>query len=248
MPGEHPEILIGTSGWTYDHWKGVFYPVDLPKSHWLAYYIANFQTVEINATFYRPFKDQVYHGWWEKAPEGFVYVLKAPRIITHRKYLEHVEQDIEDFWRSANLLEDKLGLILLQVAPGTPFDLNRLRLVLLAFGDPHKVAVEFRHKDWYSDEVRRMLEELGVTFCNADSPRNKLTGWVTSQSAYIRLHGRKRWYSYDYSTQELEEIAEMIREMVGSGARRVYVFFNNDFEGNAPRNALELMGILGDEA
>ena len=89
-----------------------------------------------------------------------------------------------------------------------------------------------------------MLKDLGATFCNADSPGNKLTGWVTSQSAYIRLHGRKRWYSYDYSTQELEEIAEMTEEMVRSGAKWVYLFFNNDFEGNAPRNALTLMKIV----
>ena len=244
MPGEQPEILIGTSGWTYDHWKGVFYPQDLPKSHWLDYYMTKFQSVEINATFYRRFKDQTYHNWREKAPDGFVYVLKAPRIITHRKYLEDVEQDIKDFCHSANLLEDKLGLILLQVAPGTPFDLGRLRQALLVFGDPHRVAVEFRRNEWYCDEVREMLIDLGVAFCNADSPRNKLTAWVTSQDAYIRLHGRKRWYADDYSREELEEIAGMIEEMVKGRVRRVYVFFNNDFEGNAPRNALTLIEMV----
>jgi len=89
-----------------------------------------------------------------------------------------------------------------------------------------------------------MLKDLGATFCNADSPGNKLTGWVTSQSAYIRLHGRKRWYSYDYSLQELEEIAEITKKMVRNGAMRVYVFFNNDYEGNAPRNAHVLMEMM----
>jgi uncharacterized protein YecE (DUF72 family) len=238
-------FLIGTSGWTYDHWKGSFYPQGCPKSRWFEYYAARFPTVEINATFYRAFKDQTYQMWYERAPTDFVYVLKAPKTITHRKYLENVEGEIKTFDRSASLLQDKLGMILLQIAPGTPYDLDRLKNALMAFKDPREVAVEFRHKRWITDETKDLLKEFGATFCDAESPRSGLTGWITSRQVYIRLHGRKHWYSYDYSDEELCEIAELVKKAVIQGAERVYVFFNNDFEGFAPKNALALREILG---
>jgi len=238
------QFLVGTSGWTYDHWKGSFYPEDLSKSHWFDYYATQFPTVEVNATFYRRFKDQTYHMWRARAPDGFVYVLKVPRIITHRKYLVDAEDEIRTFWHSASLLEDKLGLVLLQVAPQTPYDLARLRQAILTFGDPRRVAVEFRRKDWLNEETMAMLADCEATFVSADSPRQRLTDRVTSQAGYIRLHGRKRWYSYDYTATELDEIAETARRMAKQGAKTVYVYFNNDFEGFAPKNARELMEHL----
>ena len=238
-------FLVGTSGWTYDHWRGHFYPQDLPKSKWFNYYATKFQIVEINATFYRTFIDQTYHNWRERAPAGFGYVLKAPRTITHRKYLEDVESDVKAFERSASLLEEKLEMILLQLAPGTPYDPERLRKALLAFVEPHKVAVEFRHKRWLTEETFSLLKELGAAFCNPDSPRNRLTDFVTSERAYLRLHGRQSWYSHDYSQEELQEIYTLVVGMVKQGAKKVYIFFNNDFEGNAVKNAQELMEIFG---
>jgi uncharacterized protein YecE (DUF72 family) len=250
MGENQTDFRIGTSGWTYDHWKGRFYPEALPRSKWFGYYTAQFSTVEINATFYRTFKDQTYLNWRERAPAGFKYVLKAPRTITHRKYLEDVATDIREFWRAASLLEDKLGLILLQLAPATPYDPDRLRAALAAFQEPARVAVEFRHPRWLTGEVAGMLRELGVAICAADSPRSqlaagsRLTDWVTARVGYIRLHGRRRWYAYDYSLQELEEIASIARRMADSGAETIYVFFNNDYEGCAPRNALTLMKLL----
>lgn len=238
------QFLIGTSGWTYDHWKGSFYPAEVAKSRWFDYYATQFATVEVNATFYRPFADQTYHKWRERAPANFTYVLKVPKLITHRKYLAEARDEISAFWRSASLLQAKLGLILLQVAPDTPFDLERLRQAILAFGDPHRVAVEFRRGDWLNDEVLALLSDLGSVFVNADSPRMRLMDRVTSQVGYIRLHGRTHWYLHDYMPDELDEIAETAHRMSAKGARVVYIFFNNDFEGHAPRNALALMTRL----
>jgi uncharacterized protein YecE (DUF72 family) len=237
-------FFVGTSGWTYDHWKGNFYPADLPKTRWFDHYAATFSTVEINATFYRTFKDTTYHKWYDKAPPGFTYVLKTPRPITHYRHLEGSDAEIQAFWRSANLLGDKFGLILLQIAPDTPYDLGRLQNALLAFSDPSRVAVEFRHDQWYTGEVRDLLARLGAVFCDADSPRNHLRGWVTSQAAYIRLHGRQRWYAYNYSEDELRDIAQRAKNMAREGASRVYIFFNNDFEGYAPANARLLQKML----
>ena len=239
-----PVYMIGTSGWSYDHWKSRFYPGDLPKSHWLDYYASQFSSVEINATFYRTFKDQTYEKWRQRAPQGFGYVLKAPRPITHRKYLVEVDELERAFYHSCSLLEDKFELILLQVAPQMPYDLPRLRKALSAFPDPGKVAVEFRRPEWFSPETLDMLHSLGAVLCNVDSPRQELTGHLTSDKAYIRLHGRNQWYSHNYSGDELKEIARLARQLVRQGATRVYIFFNNDFEGYAPANALALKAML----
>ncbi len=238
------QFLIGTSGWTYPDWERVFYPEDWPKSRWLEYYATRFSTVEVNATFYRTFKDQTYRRWHERVPKNFHYVLKAPRVITHHKHLKGTEEEIKNFWRSAALLEDKLGLILLQLAPSTPYDPERLKQALRTFGDPGKVAVEFRHKKWLTDETRELLNEIGSVFCAVDSPKSKLVDWITSEVAYFRLHGREQWYAYDYSLQELREIAILAKRMEKLGAQKIYIFFNNDFNGYAPRNALTLLEML----
>lgn len=239
-----PHYFIGTSGWTYDHWKGCFYPDNLPKKRWLEYYATQFLCVEINATFYRFFKDQTYINWKQRAPQDFGYVLKAPRLVTHRKYLLDAEENIQAFYQSCSLLDEKFEMILLQVAPNMPYDLERLRNALVAFPDPGKVAVEFRRSEWLNPHTIDMLGSVGATICNVDSPKQKLTDYLTSERTYLRLHGRKRWYSYNYSQDELKEIAKLARYLTRKGAKRVYIFFNNDFEGYAPANALLLRRLL----
>ncbi len=238
------QYFIGTSGWTYDDWKGSFYPDKLPRSRWLEYYAGQFCTVEINATFYGTFKDKTYQAWRERVPPGFSYVLKAPRFITHRQHLLEVSSQIKTFWNSAANLGEKFGLILLQVAPDTPYDLERLHSALLAFDDPHKVAVEFRSKKWQTQETFDLLTHLGAVYCSADAPGFELVDWLTSTTGYIRLHGRHSWYSYDYSENELQEVAGFARRLEAEGAERVYIFFNNDYHANAPRNAHRLIEIL----
>lgn len=242
--GTAATFLVGTSGWSYPHWKGLFYPSDSPSKKWFQYYRRRFMTVEINATFYRRFKDQTYHNWRGQAPEGFRYVLKAPRFITHRKYLQNAAEEIQDFSRSAQILEEKLGLILLQLHPQTPYEPERLKKALLTFGDPSRVAVEFRHERWFTEETFQMLKGVGAVFCSADSPHTELLDRVTAREAYIRLHGREHWYTYNYSPRELAEIAALARRMHGRGARRVYLFFNNDFNAYAPQNALQIKELL----
>lgn len=244
MNGTSTPYRIGTSGWTYDHWRGLFYPENLPKTRWFAHYAQTFDTVEINATFYRTFGESTYRKWREQAPEGFTYVLKAPKPITHYKFLQDVEADIRAFWESAALLSGKLGMILLQLAPSTPYDPERLRAALRAFPDPARVAVEFRSERWLTDETRALLEESGACFCDADAPRAPLRGWLTGRTAYLRLHGRSRWYAHCYTDAELDEIAALARRHVEQGAERVYIFFNNDFEGYAPENAHALIQRL----
>jgi uncharacterized protein YecE (DUF72 family) len=241
---EQPTFFIGTSGWTYDDWKGRFYPADLPKKGWFDYYASQLNSVEVNATFYRTFKDETYEKWRRSAPQGFGYVLKAPQLITHRKFLVDADEDIMAFFRSCSILEGKFELILLQVSPHMPIDPGRLRNALLAFPDPSKVAVEFRRPEWLSSATISLLEAVGATMCNADSPQQSLTDFITSRRAYLRLHGRKSWYSYNYSPEELAEIARAARDFVKRGANTIYIFFNNDYNAYAPANALALRGLL----
>jgi uncharacterized protein YecE (DUF72 family) len=247
MSKRRAQFFVGTSGWSYPDWQGIFYPDDWPKRRWFEYYAQKFATVEVNATFYRTFKDQTYLKWREQAPQEFRYVLKAPRFITHRKHLKGAEEQIKRFWQSASLLETKLGLILLQLAPHTQYDPERLKNALLTFGDPSKIAVEFRHKKWYTEEIRDLLKEVGAVFCTADSPESELRDWTTSDTAYIRLHGREQWYAYDYSDQELHEIAALAKRLAEPGAKTIYIFFNNDVNGYAPKNALTILDMLEKE-
>jgi uncharacterized protein YecE (DUF72 family) len=179
----NPLFYTGTSGWTYNHWKGDFYPEKLPRARWFSYYASQFAAVEINATFYRAFADRTYLKWRDQVEAGFRYALKIPRLITHRKLLEGCEEELRSFWRSAQLLQDRLGMVLLQLAPGMPCDLQKLRTALLAFGDPSRVAVEFRSECWQDLPVRPLLEELGAAYVSVDSPRACLAGWLASQGA-----------------------------------------------------------------
>jgi len=244
IPETQTIFRVRTSGWTYDHWKGRFYPANLPKSRWFEYYAACFSAVEVNATFYRTFQDQTYLNWKARAPQGFTYILKAPKTITHIKRLVDVEADIAAFWRSCANLGDRLDMILLQLAPSTPYSLERLGKTLRAFPSPHKIAIEFRHPSWLTQETENVLKSVNATFCNVDSPSQSLSGILTSDSAYLRLHGRDSWYASNYSKEALKEIARLAKKLVEGGARRVYIFFNNDFEGYAPANALDLIDLL----
>ncbi len=239
-----PEYRIGTSGWTYQHWRGVFYPQRLPQRLWFDYYARQFSTVEVNATFYRSFADSTYRQWRERAPGNFRYVLKAPQRISHRKRLVDVAEDWRAFLDQASHLGDALGLILLQLPPHCPLDLELLESALLASGEPERVAVEFRHPDWLSSSTYELLARLGATFVCVDSPRQPLAATLTSDCGYIRLHGRRAWYRYDYTTDEINQIATVAEELTGGGARCVYVFFNNDIDGFAPANARALMARL----
>jgi uncharacterized protein YecE (DUF72 family) len=143
------------------------------------------------------------------------------------------------------MLGDRLGLILLQLAPSTKYNPDLLRSTIQSFGNPRKLAIEFRNNVWLSDEVHAMLSEYGVVYCNVDSPKSTLNDWVTSDIAYFRLHGRGKWYSYNYSEKELEEISRLAKNFAGRGIKSIYIFFNNDFEGYAPANASLIMDLLG---
>jgi uncharacterized protein YecE (DUF72 family) len=247
MAVDQAEYYIGTSGWLYDHWKGVFYPHDIKKNSWFDHYIKHFKTVEINATFYRRFKDETFIRWKNITPGGFKFVLKIPRIITHIKNLSDVKKEISEFCRQAMLLENKLGCLLLQLPPFISYQPGLLHDTLSLFEKETMVAVEFRDKSWLIQETEELLKNHGAIYCNADSPLITLNNWITTDTAYIRMHGRTNWYAYNYTNEELVNLAGLITSFFQTGARTAYVFFNNDYGGFAPKNAESLIDLLSSE-
>ncbi|HVV69119.1 MAG TPA: DUF72 domain-containing protein [Gammaproteobacteria bacterium] len=237
-------IYIGTSGWTYADWSDLFYPKDLPKNQWLEYYTTQFNTLELNATFYRTFPEKVFKSWYKRTPENFHFVVKASRYITHRKYLLDVTPAIERFEKSIRPLKEKASLILLQLPPRMPYHPERLQAALAAFSDASRVVVEFRNKAWLTEEVLAILIKFKAIFCNVDSPAIQIYDKVTSDIAYLRLHGQKALYDDNYTARQLKKFAASIEHLLQQGAKKVYVFFNNDYHAYAPTNAKQLKKIL----
>lgn len=235
---------IGTSGWNYEDWVGRFYPKGLAQAHWFEYYTKYFNSVEINATFYRSFPNKVYSRWYQQAPANFLYVIKLHKFITHHKHLRDVADSIARAETSAQLLQNKLGMMLLQLAPNTSYNLTLLRDAIKHFKHPQQLVIEFRDEKWWSKEICDLLKKLNVTVCLSDSPNSVCRDWLTGSNAYIRLHGRKEWYDYCYSKTELTEIAHLAKQLKNQGAEKIFIFFNNDVNAYAPKNALTLMGLF----
>ncbi len=234
---------VGTSGWLYNHWYVVFYPEKLPRKEWFSFYSKFFDTVEINSSFYRLPQEGVFKGWREKAPDGFLYAVKVWRRITHLKKFRNVEDDLDVFLNRARLLGDKLGPVLFQAPPSLKRDVKLLDdfLSILPQGFIH--VFEFRHKSWFHDEVFDTLRKHKVTFCIMDHPYIPCPREVTSDFVYIRMHGKGRLYQGLYSETDLENWASFISNEIEKG-KIAFIYFNNDFGGNAVRNALQVKEML----
>ena len=236
-------IYVGTSGWNYDHWRGVFYPPDCPKPGWLQHYARYFSTVEVNTTFYRHPRPETLEGWRQKTPEEFVWAVKASRYITHIKRLRNAGESLERFFNAARILKDKLGPVLFQLPPGLDFKEGVFEEFCADLGKyHHRCTIEVRHKSWLEECVLTKLEKNRIAFCISDTAgRYPYREAITADFIYIRLHGPRRLYASDYSEEELQVWAKKIILW----NRDTYVYFDNDFGGYAPKNAARLKEILG---
>jgi uncharacterized protein YecE (DUF72 family) len=201
------KVFVGTSGFSYPAWKGIFYPEKLPQKSFLSYYSKHFPTTEINNTFYRIPNPEVAKGWYSEVPEGFRFTLKLSQKITHIKRLKEVESEMERFTQSATALQEKMGPILVQLPPNFRLNLPVLSDFLSRYADNRLLAFEFRHESWLNDEVYALLSQHGAALgviereeANAPEPPAIITG----KFAYMRL--RKG----EYSTPELERWAKWI--------------------------------------
>lgn len=239
-----PEYFIGTSGWHYEDWKGLFYPRDLPKSRWLEFYARHFSTVELNNSFYRLPSEKAFVNWRKSTPDGFVFAVKASRFITHIKRLKEVEEPLHNLLDHADLLLDKLGPVLYQLPPNMKRSDDGLESFLRILPVGYRHVFEFRHESWFDDNVFKILSKHNAGWCIFDMPELSSPLIATADFAYVRFHGSDGLYSSSYSDNELTGWAKDIVDL-GERLQAVYIYFNNDVAGYALDNARMLKRLLG---
>lgn len=226
-------VRAGTSGFSYKEWKGAFYPEDLSSDDMLGYYADHFGTVEINNTYYRMPKDSVLESWAARVPEGFRFVLKANRRITHFKKLKgSAVDDMEYFWSQALTLEERLGPVLVQLPPNFKKNTERLRSFLATIPDGVRPAFEFRHDSWLDDDVYDALRDRNAALVIAQTEESETPLVATADWGYLRL--RKA----EYEEGEVAEWAERVQDQDWTEA---YVFFKHEEEGTGPALAQRFM-------
>jgi len=234
-------VLIGTSGWSYEHWRSVFYPSSLPRGEWLNYYATHFNTVELNSSFYHlPFEGMI-KSWRKRTPENFIFAVKGHRTITHIKKLKGIEESLSLFYQRIEILKEKLGTILFQLPPSLHYNPQLLESFLTLLSSfPHKHVIEFRHNSWDEPKTYKLLEKYGVAYCIISAPKQPCVIRATTDIAYIRFHGITSWYDYYYTSKDIDWWVEKIKKLEKDGAEKIYAYFNNDAYGYAIENAKEL--------
>lgn len=234
---------IGTSGWVYPHWRGVFYPPDLTQSRWFDYYGQYFTTVEINNSFYRLPAETTFDRWQAQAPPGFIYAVKANRFVTHLKRLKDVAEPLERFLSRARRLGDTLGPILWQLPPHWHADPVRLETFAALLPTDVINVFEFRDPSWFVPPVREILERFRLSFCVFDMPNLPCPPWVTCPVVYLRFHGAETTYAGRYGPTGLEPWVERIRPWLAE-ERTIFAYFNNDAFGHAVEDARLLSELV----
>ena len=237
---------LGCSGWQYRHWRGTFYPAEMPQNRWFAYYATRFDTVEINNSFYRLPAAETFTKWAEQAPPGFVYAVKASRFLTHMKKLKDPSDPLARFFDHARHLGSHLGPVLYQLPPRWPLNLDRLEVFLRTLdgmrsqlGARSRHVVEFREPSWYDTKVYRLLERYRTALCLHDMEGSSTRKVVVGPFVYVRFHSGESRYGGAYDDRRLEQWSEWLTRRAESGLD-VYAYFNNDQDGHAPRDAVRL--------
>jgi uncharacterized protein YecE (DUF72 family) len=235
-------VLVGTSGFVYAHWKGIFYPPDLPPRLWLARYVREFSTVELNNTFYRLPRTEAVERWRAETPAGFVFAAKGSRFMTHMKRLLQPETGLARYFEPVSRLREKLAVVLWQLPPRWRANLPRLEAFLSALPRGPRYAIEFRDESWYDEAVCDLLDAHRAAFCEHDIIRRappRLTGGFR----YVRFHGHGAKYQGRYGA---EALAPWARDLARSARRGgdAFVYFNNDLGGHAIQDARDLRALL----
>ena len=237
-------VLIGTSGWHYDSWRGPFFPKGLPPREQLAYYAGRFSTTELNGVFYRTPSRAAVSGWKRQTGSDFVFAWKASRFITHWKRLsENSVNSLELLEERLSLLGRKAGPVLFQLPPNFPANPQRLAAFLKLLPKRRRYSFEFRHPSWYAPPILRMLSERNISLCISDHHDAPAPWKRTADFVYIRGHGPGGRYRGRYSRTTLVRWARRIRSWKRQGCD-VYVYFDNDQKSAAPADAAELIKLL----
>jgi uncharacterized protein YecE (DUF72 family) len=238
------KAYIGTSGWNYKSWRDGFYG-DTPQKQWLRFCAERFTGIEVNGTFYRLQEKSTFKKWRDETPEEFPFAIKGHRYVTHNKKLLDVAEPVIRCRDAASPLNHRLAAVVWQLPAALKKNIDRLETFLetLRHWETTRHAIEFRHKTWFEDEVAECLTKHAVAVCMSDAPDWPMWDRVTTDLVYIRLHGHTRKYASSYSKPALKKWATRIR-LWRQENRDVHVYFDNDAEGAAPRNALALLEML----
>lgn len=239
-----PRIYVGTSGFSYKHWKGVFYPEDITQKEWFNYYQEKFSTVELNTTFYHLPKKQIVEKWRDESPRGFTFSLKGSRYITHMKRLKDPKEPLAKFYNAIDPLLEKTGTVLFQMPERAKKNISRLENFLNELEKYNTQNVfELRHSSWWDGEVFDLLRRYNSCFCWYSMPGSVPPEEVTADFLYVRMHGSTRLYKSKYRSSTLEKLAKKIYKL---DVDRAYIYFNNDSGGHAAQNALELKEVINE--
>jgi uncharacterized protein YecE (DUF72 family) len=240
--GKIPAVVVGCSGWFYWHWRDTFYPAGLPTRDWFKHYSQKFKTVELNAPFYSWPTVATVKSWNRQAGRRrFIYTVKVCELITHVKRFVGTGELIRDFYYISKLLGKRMGCFLFQLPPSFKYTPARLKRIVRQLDPQYRNVVEFRHRSWWNSKVFQAFKKSRIIFCSTSGPRLPDELIETVDDVYIRFHGTRSWYRHDYSSEELSTWVDRIKS---SGAKRVWAYFNNDRDGNAIRNARELIRLL----
>ncbi len=237
---------IGTSGWVYNHWRGVFYPKDLPQPQWFSFYSREFDTVEINNSFYRLPSVEMFEAWRRQAPSDFLYAVKASRYLTHMKKLNDPEEPLQRLFDRADRLGTTLGPVLYQLPPHWQVNLPRFEHFLSVLPKGYQHVVEFRDPSWLIQDVFGLMEQYKVAHCIHDMEPLQIPIRVTAPPVYLRFHGDSK-HGGSYDEKALATWARRIRDWQAPGLP-VFAYFNNDVGAYAIKNARTLIRLLSENA
>jgi len=237
------KYYVGTCGWSYYSFKGFLYPQDSKPREWLKIYSQYFNTVEINATFYKIPTAKTFKKWYEETPEDFIFSVKAPKTITHLKKLKEVEEDLKNFLKAISPLKEKARILLFQLPPSFKYNKEVLESFLKILPSDYLNIIEIRNISFHNQEFVELLKRYNVCLCFSDCA-GKYPSWYEVQTTdylYIRMHGSKKLYVSNYEEEELKRLAEKIKTFKINSA---FVYFDNTAEGYAVPNALKLRELL----
>jgi uncharacterized protein YecE (DUF72 family) len=237
-----PTCHIGTSGWSYEHWKETFYPEGLKAVEWLNYYAKIFSTVEINTTFYHTPRHKTVQHWHDQVSKDFIFSMKMNRYITHRKKLNDSQESLEIFYKSIQHLKAKVGPILVQLPPSFKINEERLITFINLLDHQYRYTFEFRHESWFVDRVYEILKEHQMALCITDLNGKQSPEEITADYTYIRLHGPHHAYQGSYGPKRLKVWKEKIEKWLTDCS--VYCYFDNDEKSYATKDAQFLQDLF----
>lgn len=233
------EVCIGTSGWSYKHWKENFYPEGSKPADWLHFYSQIFPTVEINTTFYHTPRVSTVKNWYAQVPKEFSFAIKMNRYITHRKKLHECKEPLKIFYQSIEKLKTKTGPILVQLPPSFKANKERLLEFIKLLKKKYRYTFEFRHESWFVDEIFDILAKYNIALCITDLNGSLSPEVITADFVYIRLHGPKKAYQGTYGPRQLKKWGEKLKKWNQKYA--IYCYFDNDEKGYAIQDAKYLL-------